>query len=89
MTAKNEVILSFRSECLKVLANEHCYSKFWNNSETNDRNVSVTKMSQQEVTEMSQQTKTQTMCHMFSCCMNTSVFCICIMPYLTFIVNAE
>ena len=34
---------SFRSECLKIKANEHRYGEFWYNCETNDRNVSVTK----------------------------------------------
>jgi len=52
MTEKK--FLSFRSECLEVYANEHCYGDFQYNCEANDRNVSLTKISQQKMTEMSQ-----------------------------------
>jgi len=36
-------IMSFRSECLKTQANEHCYGEFQYICETNDRNVSAKK----------------------------------------------
>jgi len=53
-------IKSFRSECLKISANEqHCNGEFSYNFEANDRNVSVIKMSQQKLTEMFQRKKKQ------------------------------
>jgi len=37
-------IKSFQSECLKIKANdEHCYSKFWYNCETNKQNALAAK----------------------------------------------
>jgi len=42
---------------LKVWAEKHCYGEFLYNCETNDRNVSVTKMYQQNMTEMFQRKK--------------------------------
>ena len=44
----------FRSEYLKIQANEQCCSEFYYKCKTNDRNVSVTILSQQKKTKIFQ-----------------------------------